>query len=272
MLHACPAVAPATPDLSGWESRALSAVWIGHATVLIRIGGMTILTDPVFSDRIGLCGGIATIGPRRMVQPALSMRQLPKIDLILVSHAHFDHLDRPTLRQLSRTAPVITSPNNSDLIRDLGFRQLRELHPNNAVRIGGSTITAVAVKHWGPRMFVDHQRGYAAFVIESKHHRVLFGGDTADGPHFDHLHNREIDLAMLGIGAYNPYVAAHATPEQAWDMFRRMNARWLLPMHHSTFRLSHEEPEEPLRRLLVAAADRPEAVVVSKIGGQWTAG
>ncbi len=265
-----PPEARVKPDLHDWHDRPLSAVWIGHATVLLRIGGMTILTDPVFSDRIGLCTGFATIGPQRLVRPALSIRQLPAIDLIIVSHAHFDHLDRPSLRQLDRRTPVITSSMNDDLIRDLGFRKVRAMDLNQSIQFQTLTITAVPVKHWGPRVFIDRQRGYAGFLIESNQHKVLFGADTADGAHFDGLRSRGIDLAILGISAYDPYIAAHATPEQAWGMFQRMNARHLLPMHHSTFKLSYEPVDEPIKRLLSCAGTRVDKITVRQIGDSIT--
>lgn len=265
-----PPPAPVVPDLSDWTSRRLSAVWVGHATVLVRIGGLTVLTDPVFSTRIGLGFGLMTVGPRRLCQPALSIRKLPPIDLILVSHAHFDHLDRPSLIRLDRRIPVLTSPNNGDLIKDLGFRRVQEVEHGRTVRLGRLSITARQVKHWGPRVFIDTQRGYAAFLIDAVGERILFGGDSAFGDHFDDLRTRPPDLAILGIGAYNPYLAAHASPEQAWQMFKSMLAAHLLPMHHSTFRLSYEPVGEPMARLLAAAGDEGDRIVVRRIGESWT--
>src|SRR5438552_4035293 len=115
------------PDLSNWNKHNLAAAWIGHATVLLRIGGMNVLTDPVLSTRIGVGMGLFTCGPRRFVAPALSLKQLPRLDLILISHAHFDHLDRPTLSRLPKTIPVITAHRTIDLVHDLGFRSVTEL-------------------------------------------------------------------------------------------------------------------------------------------------
>lgn len=266
-LCAPPPAAPVKPDLRDWERQSLAAVWIGHATILLRIGGMNVITDPVFSNRIGLGAGLFTVGPRRLFAPALSINELPKIDLILVSHAHFDHLDRPSLLKFDRRIPVITSKHNDDLIRDLGFRRVRALDIGNVVQVGALKITSREVKHWGPRVFLDKHRGYCAFLIESAQSKVLFGADTAFGEHFDDL--REIDLAILGISAYNPYIAAHATPEQAWEMFTRMKARALLPMHHSTFKLSYEPTAEPMQRLIAAAGSGAARIVVRRIGESW---
>ena len=105
-----------------WESYHLAAVWIGHATVLLRVGGMTVLTDPVFANRVGIGFGPFSAGPKRLLAPAMTIKQLPTIDLLLISHAHFDHLDRPTLHRLKRTTPVIAAHHTQDLIRDLGVR------------------------------------------------------------------------------------------------------------------------------------------------------
>jgi L-ascorbate metabolism protein UlaG (beta-lactamase superfamily) len=270
-----PPPSPVRPDLSNWDRHRLAAAWIGHATVLLRVGGMTVLTDPVFSDRIGLGLGVMTLGPRRRFAPAIALRDLPPVDLILVSHAHFDHLDRPTLVRLPKSIPVLTSAHNGDLVRDLGFRKVRELRlprdptllSGERVRIGGMTITARRVPHWAPRTFHDTHRGYCAFLLEAGDCRVVFGGDSAGGDHFADLGG--VDLAILGIGGYDPYLPAHATPEQAWRMFRQMGGRALLPIHHDTFRLSHEPIDEPLRRLLACAEGEAERIVIRRIGQSW---
>src|SRR5947209_8104834 len=211
-----PPAARIKPDLSDWEQHDLAAVWIGHATVLLRMGGKTMITDPVLSNRVGVGLGLMTGGPRRLIAPALNVRDLPPIDLILISHAHFDHLDRPTLARLPKRVPVVAAHHTSDLIRDLGFRKITELRWEESTRVAGLTITARPVRHWGARTFYDQHRGFNAYLIESSHHRVLYGGDTAYHDGFKDL--GEVDLAIIGIGAYDPYVAAHATPEQAWMM------------------------------------------------------
>ena len=260
---------PRLPDLSGWQDQSLSAVWIGHATVLLRIGNLTILTDPVMSNRVGIGLGLVTGGPQRLLAPALSLRELPRVDLILISHAHFDHLDRPTLCRLNKDTPVVTAHHTLDLIRDLGFRRVAELQWGESLDFGGVKITARQVAHWGARTFFDRHRGFNAYLLESAQHRVLYGGDTAYQERFKDL--GRVDLAILGIGGYDPYVAAHATPEQAWAMAAHMNADYLLPMHHSTFRLSHEPANDPMRRLLHAAGDEAARVIVREVGGQWAA-
>jgi len=263
-----PPSAPVRPDLRGWEDRTLSAVWIGHATLLLRVGDYTILTDPVFAPRVGMGLGLITVGPQRHFAPAISINQLPKIDLMLLSHAHFDHLDRPTLARLPRRTPIVISGGNADLVRDLGYQQITELRWGEKLDLPGLRVTAVPVQHWGARTFFDTHRGYAAYLIESPKYRVLFGADTAFHEGFKSL--GKVELAILGIGAYNPYLAAHASPEQAWEMAGHVRADLVVPMHHSTFRLSHEPMSEPIERLRSAAGREEDRIVIRRIGETFT--
>jgi L-ascorbate metabolism protein UlaG (beta-lactamase superfamily) len=264
-----PARARIMPNFAGWEDRKLSAVWIGHATVLLRIGGMTVLTDPVFTNRVGLGLWLTTLGPQRRIAAAVSARQLPKIDLIMISHAHFDHLDRQSLASLDKKTPVVTAEHTRDLVWDLGFRDVRELRWGEQTRLNGLAITARQVQHWGARTFFDKHRGYNAYLLESSGGRVLYGGDTAYQELFKDI--ARVNLAIMGIGAYDPYIQAHATPEQAWTMANHARADFVLPMHHSTFRLSHEPMQEPLERILAAAGKDSERIPVREPGATWTA-
>ena len=262
-----PPAAKHKPDLSNWETHSLAAAWLGHATILLRIDGQTILTDPVLFHRVGIGLGLMTAGPQRLVAAALTVRQLPKIDLLLISHAHFDHLDRPTLARLPKNIPVIAAHRISDLISDLGFKNVTELNWGESTLAGNLKITARAVKHWGARTFYDQHRGFNAYLLESPNHKVLYGGDTAYQDLFRDA--GPVDLAILGIGAYDPYIAAHANPEQAMEMADHVQAKHILPMHHSTFRLSHEPLHEPMQRLLTAAGDRQDRIIIREVGQQW---
>jgi L-ascorbate metabolism protein UlaG (beta-lactamase superfamily) len=266
-IHRLPR-APQRPDFAKWERYTLAAAWIGHATTLLRIGGQTILTDPVFSAKIGLGFGLVTAGPRRMVAPAVSIRDLPKIDAILLSHAHFDHLDRPSLARLPKNMHVITAHGLRDLIDDLHFQHVTELQWGESMSLGPIQITAQPVQHWGARTFYDTHRGYCAFLLEaSSNHCVLYGADTAYHTEWRTL--PAVDLAVVGIGAYDPYIAAHATPEQALEMADHVRAKHVLPMHYGTFRLSHEPTHEPIQRILAASENNPGRIVIRDIGGMW---
>lgn len=256
------------PAFANWEKLQLSAAWIGHATVLLRIGGKTILTDPVMGSHVGLGLGLATGGPSRLIAPALRLSELPKLDLILISHAHYDHLDRPTLARLPKNVPVITSARTRDLIDDLGFTDVKELNWGDSTRIDNLVVRAWEVRHWGARTQLDHHRTACSFLLEADGKRVLFGGDTAFGRQFASA--GKVDLAVLGIGAYDPWEAGHATPEQAWLMADEMGADFVLPMHHSTFRLSHEPMAEPIARLFGAAGRGWDRVIASEVGQSWS--
>ncbi|MBX9737701.1 MAG: MBL fold metallo-hydrolase [Phycisphaerales bacterium] len=238
--------------------------WLGHCSTLLKIDGLTILTDPVLSLQVGLRLGLVTIGPRRLL-PVLPIADLPRIDLILISHAHFDHLDRPTLKRLAdRGTRVITAGATARHIPS-GFAKVDELRWGERTHIGPLSISALRPEHWGARMAWDRHRGFNSYLLESQSgQRVFFAGDTAMTDAFD-AHG-PVELAIMGIGAYNPWEHFHATPEQALAMARAMNARMLLPVHHSTFKLSDEPLDEPMQRLLAAADGGPERVLKLRLG------
>jgi L-ascorbate metabolism protein UlaG (beta-lactamase superfamily) len=272
----CRALVAPKPDLSRWNVASLAACWIGHATVLLRIGGKTVLTDPVFATRVGPGLGICTAGPARIVAPALRFDELPPIDVVLVSHAHFDHLCRPTLWTLSnrfRNATLITTEGVDDLTHDLRFSRRIELGARGSIDLGTLRVESLPVEHWSPRMLVDHERGSCAYMLTHGSQRVLFGGDSADQSHWAPLGTSGgCDLACVGIGAYDPWIQGHANPEQAWRMARRdAGARYVLPMHHSTFKLSEEPMDEPMKRLMLAAGTEADRVVCRSVGDVWYA-
>lgn len=192
----------------------------------------------------------------------------PPIDVILISHAHFDHLDRPTLRRLisSRTT-VITARNTARLIPP-GFGSVIEVDWGEQIGHRGVTFSAIRPEHWGARAAWDRHRGYNAYLMSTSRQRVLFAGDTAATEAFRDL---EPDLAIFGIGAYSPWRHMHATPEEVWDMFTASRARWLMPVHHSTFELSDEHFDEPMQRLLAAAGQEETRVVARSPGEVWIA-
>lgn len=262
------APAPFRPAPAGWSDDRATFAWLGHATVLGNFYGTWILTDPALETRIGIGRGMAKLGPRRLVAPALGARELPPIDLLLLSHAHMDHTDLGTLGRLSRDVQVIVQPGNRDLVRR--FRLVDELAWGNRLRLGPLEIESVAVKHWGARMITDRHRGYGGYLLRKEGRTVLFAGDTAYTPALAPLGRRgPIDLAILPIGAYDPWIHNHASPEEAWRMARDMGATHLLPVHHSTFRLSREPAHEPVARLLAAAGADRHRVALTQVGETW---
>jgi len=260
--------APHTPRPEFWPETGLHAAWLGHSTVLLKIDGTVILTDPVFSKRIGLNLGPMTIGMKRLVEPALDAAGVPRPDVVLLSHAHMDHFDIPSLKSLESAATqVVTAASTSDLLRVKNYGAVHELKWGESVSIGEVSIRAFEVNHWGARMRSDTHRGFNGYVIETARHRVLFGGDTAMTSTFRALRtSREIDLAIMPIGAYNPWIRAHCTPEQAVKMAEDAGASRILPVHHQTFQLSSEPVFEPVERLAAALAGDPARLTLSEIG------
>jgi L-ascorbate metabolism protein UlaG (beta-lactamase superfamily) len=261
--------APLRPDPGSWADDRLTAAWLGHATVLLNIHGTWILTDPVLEPRVGIGRGRAKLGPRRLVKPALRTRELPALDLVLLSHAHMDHTDLGTLCSIRSDVPVVVQQGNRDLVRR--FRRVEELAWGDRTDVAGVSVESVEVRHWGARMVTDRHRGYGGYLITKGGRTVLFAGDTAYTDVLGRIGERvKVDLAILPIGAYDPWIANHASPEQAWHMFRGLGAEYVMPVHHSTFRLSREPVEEPLQRLLAAASDESWRVIARQIGATWT--
>ncbi len=268
--HLAIAPAPHRPAPETWRDDQLTVAWLGHATVLINFYGTWLLTDPALRERVGLrVAGAVTIGPRRLVAPALSARELPALDAILVSHAHMDHCDIATLKRLPRRTHAVVQRGNGDLVRR--FARVDELAWGESVEVAGVRVESLEVNHWGARRLTDKHRGYGGFLVEKRGRALVFGGDTAYTTAFRRIGERgaNVVLAMLPIGAYDPYIHAHANPEQAWAMAGDMGARYVLPLHHSTFRLSREPAGEPVARLLAAAGEEYARVALTEIGATW---
>ena len=264
----------AKPEPLKWNDTELTAAWIGHATVLINFFGIKILTDPVLFPRIGIRLPGFTIGPKRLTAPALEFHELPKIDVVLLSHAHFDHFDLRTLHRFDETTCVVTAPNTADLLKWTRLRDVTELRwgeeKSLTTSAGAVTISAFQVKHWGARKQRDTYRGYNGYVMESRsrgRRRILFGGDTTMTNTFAELSQHgPVDLAIMSIGAYNPWIQSHCTPEQAVEMATAAGAQFIMPVHHQTFRLSFEPFREPIERFQAALSNTPERIALREIG------
>src|SRR5213593_3278398 len=187
-----PAFAKAQP--ARWSDAQVTLAWLGHATVLINFFGIKILTDPVLFPRIGIRVPGLTIGPKRLTAPALEFHELPRIDIVLLSHAHFDHFDLRTLKRFDKNTSVITASNTRDLLRWTRLRDITELRWDERTTLktaaGDIDIVALRVKHWGARKQRDTYRGYNGYLMERNGRRILFAGDTALTNSFAELRER----------------------------------------------------------------------------------
>lgn len=259
------------PNPKRWPDKGLYAAWIGHSTVLIKADGFTMITDPVLGQKAGIDLYLFTVGIKRMVAPPVTAEDLPPVDLILSSHAHMDHLDTRSLRTLeSKRTQMVMAWETSDLVRSSRYGKVTELRWNETAQVGPAKVKAFEVNHWGARMRSDTYRGYNGYTVEVNGRRILFAGDTALTDTFRALKDRRgYDLAIMPIGAYNPWIRYHCNPEQAFSMGNDAGAEVLLPVHHQTFRLSNEPPLEPIERFLDAAVSRPERVGWTAIGQEF---
>ena len=260
------AAAPVKPAPGNWSDNRLTIAWLGHATVLINFFGVRILTDPAFFNRIGIRTGFGVAGPKRYVACALKPKELPPIDLILLSHAHLDHLDLASIAKVN--APILTAKTTRDilpsrrLVTELGWNERTNLKFRN----GDLHIEAVEVKHWGQRWPSELERGYNGYVLRREGRSILFAGDTANtalglrGP---------FDAAIMPIGAYDPWIRNHCTPEQALAMANAVRAGYIIPVHHQTYKLSNEPMNEPIERLELALAAEPERLAARQVGETW---
>jgi L-ascorbate metabolism protein UlaG (beta-lactamase superfamily) len=269
------ATAPVLPQPHFWPENRVLLCWLGHATMLIDFYGVRILTDPVFSRRIGLDLGVVVLGPKRFIAPALRLEQLPAIDILLLSHAHMDHLDLPPLRRFKRAPFTVTARATADLLAGTPMKQATELGWGDKITWQGTKgevqIQAFEVKHWGARWRSDRHRGYNGYLLAREGRMLIFGGDTAYTPRFAALRSRgPFELAIMPIAGYNPWLWNHCTPEQALRMADQAGARYLVPVHHQTFKLSDEPMNEPMERMQVALRHEADRLALKKIGESFS--
>ena len=232
---------PVFPKLNPGQ---VAITWIGHASFLIQFTDLNVLIDPNFANWLFLL--------KRIKRSGLRIKDLPPIDVVLLTHAHFDHFHKPTLRRLPRPKIGVMPWGVGDLALDLGFERIIELEWWESFSQKDWKVTFTPSKHWGARTLRDHHRGYGGFVLEHQGRRIYHAGDSA---YFDGF--REIgarfapEIALLPIGAYYPdsFRNVHMGPDEAVKVFRDLRARWLVPMHFGSFRLSFEEMDEPPRWL-----------------------
>jgi len=232
------------PNFPKLARRQVALTWIGHASFLIQFNDLNVLIDPNFANWLFLL--------KRIKRTGLKIRHLPPIDLVLLTHAHFDHFHKPTLRRLPHPKIAVMPWGVGDLARDLGFERVVELEWWESFSHRDWKVTLTPSRHWGARTLRDHHRGYGGFVLEYQGRRIYHAGDSAYFDGFKEIGRRLApEIALLPIGAYQPeaFRKVHMGPDEAVKVFKDLRARWLVPMHYGSFRLSFEDPDEPPRWL-----------------------
>jgi L-ascorbate metabolism protein UlaG (beta-lactamase superfamily) len=222
----------------------VAVTWIGHASFLIQFNDLNVLVDPNFANWLFLM--------KRLKRAGMRIRDLPPIDLVLLSHAHFDHFHKPTLRKLPATKMGIMPWGVGDLARDLGFARIVELDWWESFTHKDWKVTFTPSQHWGARTLHDHHRGYGGFVLEHQGRKIYHAGDSAYFDGFKEIGEKlRPEIALLPIGAYHPetFRKVHMGPDEAVKAFQDLRAKIMVPMHYGTFKLSFEAMEEPPRWL-----------------------
>ncbi|CAN5175200.1 hypothetical protein BH20VER2_BH20VER2_00090 [soil metagenome] len=232
------------------EPGQICITWIGHASFLIQTHKVNVLIDPNWAMWLKVI--------KRLKRPGFDLHHLPSIDFVLVTHAHFDHLDRRTLRKIASDQPIVVPTGVGNLVHDLGFDIVHELDHWQRVELGPLCVSLTPCHHWGARMLHDSHRGFGGFHIEAEGRSIFHCGDSAYFDGFREIGDRfDIEVALLPIGAYDPPSGreVHMNPEQAVQAFQELKAKTLVPMHYGSFRLGYEPLDEPPARLLACARE-----------------
>jgi len=249
------------PDVTALRNNhhAATVTWIGHSTLLVQLDGVNILTDPTWSQRLGPLSG--TVGVRRFTPPGIAFENLPPIDVVLISHDHFDHLDEPTVKRLAQTfKPRFVVPLGIKAwLEDRGIPNVTELDWGESISVKGVNIVCAPAQHGSGRSLADGgRRLWASWaVIGSK--RFYFGGDSGYASHFGQIGHAlgPFDLAALPVGSYTPRIIAkpvHLSPEEALQAWRDLRATAFIGIHWGTFKLAREPYDEPPRRIAAEVA------------------
>jgi len=227
----------------------VAITWIGHASFLIQFTDLNVLVDPNFANWLFLM--------KRIKRAGLTIKDLPPIDLVLLTHAHFDHFHKPTLRKLAATKIGVMPWGVGDLARNLGFARIVELDWWESFAQKDWKVTFTPSKHWGARTLHDSHRGYGGFVLEHQGRKIYHAGDSAYFDGFTEIGKKLApEIALLPIGAYHPesFRKVHMGPDEAVQAFKDLKAKVFVPMHYGTFKLSFEAMDEPIDWLREIAA------------------
>ncbi|MFP5384736.1 MAG: MBL fold metallo-hydrolase [Bacteriovoracia bacterium] len=235
----------------------VNVTFINHATFLIQLPGLNVLTDPVYSQRVS---PFTFFGPKRVREPGLPFEDLPPIDVVIVSHSHYDHLDTETLKQLDKKYhPLILLPlGNESMMRRLNIQNFKTMDWWESESIKDVKITFAPAQHWSNRHLWDkNETLWGSFMVDNGQQKIYFAGDTGLGPHFKEIRKRHgsPDLALLPIGAYKPrwfMQFHHMNPEDSVRAHQELEAKRSIGMHFGTWQLTDEGINEPVEDLKVA--------------------
>ncbi len=256
----------------------LRAIWFGHASVYLELDGLRLFVDPMLSS---YATPIAGIGPRRFHPPPLDLEALPRIDVVLISHDHYDHLDMRTVKHLASKGTHFVLPLGVGAHLDrwgVPAAQVSELDWWQSHSFGGVTFTSTPVRHYSGRALRDGNATlWSSWVMAGQAHRVFFSGDTGAGDHFQTIGDRHgpFDLSLIKIGAYGPsqtWIDIHMTPEAAVLAHMALRGKRLLPVHWGTFNLAFHAWDEPIERAVAAAKGLGAEIVTPRVGEVVTAG
>lgn len=240
------------------ESRAM-VTWVNHATFLVQLKGLTVLTDPLYSKR---ASPFTYFGPQRVRAPGVAIENLPKVDLVVISHNHYDHLDIETLKTLSKKFdPLFFVPlGDKKLLESAGIKKVKELDWYQAENVNGVPVQFLPSQHWSARWLNDKNESLWGGYMIGKDFKVYFAGDTGYGPHFQKIREKvgAPDVALLPIGAYEPrwfMKEHHMNPDDAAMAHKDLGAKQSIGMHFGTVQLTDEDIDEPLEKLKKAKLD-----------------
>jgi L-ascorbate metabolism protein UlaG (beta-lactamase superfamily) len=272
-----PAVAlPIEDPRPTWQARASSgfrATWLGHSTVLLELEGRRVLTDPVFGDR---ASPVSFAGPKRFHPVPVRLDELPALDVVLLSHDHYDHLCRSSIEALARTrVPIVTALGVGEQLERYGVDPacITELDWQESARVGGVHFTATPAQHFSGRALSNrNQTLWASWVIATDRRKVFFSGDTGLTTEFENIGRRHgpFDLVMLEVGAYHPaWGSIHLGPKNALTAFEMLGSGTLLPVHWGTFNLGLHDWDEPAETLVKLASERGARILTPRLGSAF---
>ena len=266
---------PSKKALNLWQNTSGDKIaWIGHMTTLIKLDDKHILTDPFFSD---YASPIPPIGPKRIVKAGMSIKDLPKVDIIIISHSHYDHLDIPSLENIpnKENISIIVPLKVSQYFEHLNFKEVIELDWHENTQIDSITITAMPVTHWSKRsLFATNDTLWAGYSIISKHKKIFFSGDLEYASYYKELGEKygPFDLAILSISPYKPKEVmrgSHCEPKNCLNLALDLKAKNFMPIHWGTILLGYNYLYEPLHDFISGAKElgiKNKQLFIFKIG------